>query len=251
MRLSFARVSAHRRCPFQYRLAWVERVPPPSRPYTKLANALHLALAAFHRPGSGGPPTLEGLLDLYWKAWSSFGRLTSYDERQHAAGEEILRHYFAGLGGAWPSTRYVETPFEVQLGPHTLFGRLDRVDDAPGGLEVVDYKTAETPERTPDTLQLDVYCLGLETLVGQLPRVVSFYYLRSNEKLSFARTRADADATREYLEGLARAIEADWRFEPTPGPVCASCPYQVYCPAVTEYPRPIPKGDSGQLRLDL
>ena len=251
MRLSFARVNAYRRCPFQYRLAWVERLAPPSRPYTKLANALHLTLAAFHRPGADAPPTLEALLDLYYNAWSGFGRLTAYDERQHAAGEEILHRYFAGLDGAWPRTRYVETPFEVQLGPHTLFGRLDRVDETPGGLEVVDYKTAETPERPPDTLQLDVYCLGLAALAGRLPRVVSFYYLRSNEKLSFERTRADAEATRAYLEGLARAIEADWRLEPTPGPVCASCPFQVYCPAVTENPRPIPSGDSGQLRLDL
>jgi CRISPR/Cas system-associated exonuclease Cas4 (RecB family) len=96
-----------------------------------------------------------------------------------------------------------------------------------------------------------VYCLGLEALVGQLPRVVSFYYLRSNEKLSFARTREDAEATRAHLESLARAIEADWRFEPTPGPVCAHCPFQIYCPAVTEHPLPVPNANSGQLRLDL
>ena len=251
MRLSFARVSSYRRCPYQYRVAWVERIPPTSRPYTKLANALHLALAAFHRPGSGGPPTLEGLLDHYWAAWSGFGRLTSYDEQQHAAGEEILRRYHDGLGGAWPSTRFVETPFEVQLGPHTLFGRLDRVDETADGLEIVDYKTAETPARKPGTLQLDAYCLGLEALVGRLPQAVSYYYLRSNEKLSFQRTHADAEATREYLVGLARAIEADWRLAPTPGAACASCQYQVYCPAVTENPRPIPHGDSGQLSLDL
>jgi RecB family exonuclease len=251
VRLSFARISSYRRCPFQYRLAWVERVAPPSRPYTKLANALHLTLAAFHRPGAAGEPTLDGLLETYRRAWSGFTPLSVYDWRQHAAGEEVLRGYFGRLGGAWPRTTHVEAPFELQLGPHTLFGRLDRVDDTPRGLEVVDYKTAETPEASPDTLQLDVYCLGLEALVGRLPRVVSFYYLRSNESLSFERTRADADATRDYLGGLARAIEADWRFEPAPGAACAACPYQAYCPAVAEHPRPIPSADSGQLRLDL
>jgi RecB family exonuclease len=251
VRLSFSRVSAYRRCPYQYRLGWVERVPPPTRPYTRLANALHIALAAYHRPGAGSTPTLEILLGHYWGAWSGYGPLSAYDERQRRTGEEILSRYFAGLGGVWPSTLYVEMPFEVQLGPHTLFGRLDRVDDSPRGLEVVDYKTAETPSAPPDTLQLDVYSLGLETLVGQLPSVVSFYYLRSNEKLSFERGRADAAATRAHLEGLARTLEADWRLEPTPGPVCVPCPYRAYCPAIAENPLPIPSGDTGQLRLDL
>jgi RecB family exonuclease len=167
----------------------------------------------------------------------------------------MLRAYVERLGAKMPDTVYVEAPFELQLGPHVVLGRLDRVDETPDGLEVVDYKTAEVPSESdglPDTLQLDVYQLGLQALSGRLARRVSYYYLRSNQKVEFARDEADAGRTRGLLEEIARALEADWRFEPLPGPVCAGCPYTRHCPAVAERPRPLAhRRDGGQLRLDL
>jgi putative RecB family exonuclease len=189
------------------------------------------------------------LLEHYRRAWS--GYLSPFDRGQIAEGERILTAYVEKLGPTMPQTLYVEAPFDLQLGPHTVFGRLDRVDDTPDGLEIVDYKTAETAT-DPDTLQLDVYMLGLRVLAGRLAEKVSYYYLRSNEKVEFTRTAADAERTMALLEEMAREVEADWRFDPRPGPACPACQYTAYCPAVTADPRPLPSsGDEGQLQLRL
>ena len=255
MRLSFARVSAYRRCPYQYRLAWIEKVPPKSRPYTRLANALHLALAAFHRgkaptsPDAPQEPSLATLLDLYRRAWT--GRLTPFDRKQLAVGESILRVYVQRLGSTMPNTIHVEAPFEIQLGPHVVYGRLDRVDETADGLDIVDYKTADT-KIEPNTLQLDVYQLGLQALSGRLANRVAYYYLRSNERVEFVRGEADARRTRDLLVAAARELESDWQLSPRPGPACVTCPYTAHCPAVNARPEPLPGRRAGdQLRLEL
>ena len=49
MRFSFTRLETYRRCPFQYKLRYQHRLPGQPRPGTRLALALHAALATFYR----------------------------------------------------------------------------------------------------------------------------------------------------------------------------------------------------------
>jgi hypothetical protein len=49
MRFSFTRLATYRRCPFQYKLRYQHHVLGQPRSGTRLALALHEALAAFYR----------------------------------------------------------------------------------------------------------------------------------------------------------------------------------------------------------
>ena len=55
MRFSFTRLDTYRRCPFQYKLRYQLHVPSQPRPGTRLALALHAALAEFYRDLSPMP----------------------------------------------------------------------------------------------------------------------------------------------------------------------------------------------------
>ena len=49
MKLSYSAIRTYLECPFRYRLTYIERLPTRTRPYMKLANALHYTLERFHR----------------------------------------------------------------------------------------------------------------------------------------------------------------------------------------------------------
>ena len=49
MKLSYSAIRTYLECPFRYRLTYIERLPTRTRPYMKLANALHYTLERFHQ----------------------------------------------------------------------------------------------------------------------------------------------------------------------------------------------------------
>jgi PD-(D/E)XK nuclease superfamily len=68
MRFSFTRLETYRRCPFQYKLRYQHHLPGQPRPGTRLALALHAALADFYRdlPAMPWPEHLLRSFDTQW-----------------------------------------------------------------------------------------------------------------------------------------------------------------------------------------
>jgi DNA helicase-2/ATP-dependent DNA helicase PcrA len=145
MRFSFTRLETYRRCPFQYKLRYQHHVPGQPRPGTRLALALHAALAAFYRD-QGAMPYPDDLLRTFDAQWPA--ELSERDVRAMEEGRALLVDYFRRQGDVWPQVRFVEEPFRLELGRHVLIGKLDRVDVRPDGtLQIVDYKTARSWSR--------------------------------------------------------------------------------------------------------
>jgi RecB family exonuclease len=128
MRFSFTRLDTYRRCPFQYKLRYQHHLPSQPRPGTRLALALHAALAAFYqdRPCMPHPDDLLRPFEAQWPA-----ELSERDVRAMDEGRALLHDYFRRQGDTWPKVRFVEQPVRVELGRHTLVGTLDRVDALP------------------------------------------------------------------------------------------------------------------------
>ena len=86
-------------------------------------------------------------------------------------------------------------------------------------------------------LQLSIYALGIIT---RWPHVeperltLSLYFLKHGEKLSTKHTEREIEASKESIVRTISEIRTkvvnDERFEPTPGPYCASCSYRPICP---------------------
>ena len=149
--------------------------------------------------------------------------------------------------------RLVEESFRLELGRYTLVGVLDRVDELPdGSLQIVDYKTARTPPQAPDTLQLDLYQLGLAAKTGQLASRIVFEYLRHGTQYVVEVDDRNLRRTLERVEAVVAAVEGDDTLAPRTGEHCRRCDYSAYCPAQQRYPLPLPlTAPAGQLALGL
>jgi RecB family exonuclease len=250
MRFSFTRLATYRRCPFQYKLRYQHRVPGQPRPGTRLALALHAALAAFYRdrPCMPYPDDLMRTFSAQWPA-----EMAERDVRAMEEGRALLVDYFRRQGDAWPKVRFVEEPFRLELGRHTLVGTLDRVDELPDGCwQIVDYKTARTPPSAPDTFQLDVYQLGLAAKTGELAARIVFEYLRHGTQYVVEVDDRNLRRTLDRMSAVLAAVEGDDTLAPRTGEHCRQCDYAAYCPARTAQPLPIPSAaPAGQLALGL
>src|SRR5215212_7389120 len=250
MRFSFTRLDTYRRCPFHYKLRYQHHVPGQPRPGTRLALALHAALAAFfsNRPIMPYPEDLLSTFDAQWPA-----ELSERDVRAMEEGRTLLVDYFRRQGDQWPKVRFVEEPFKLELGRYTLVGTLDRVDELPdGSLQIVDYKTARTPPQAPDTFQLDVYQLGLAAKSGELASRIVFEYLRHGTQYVVDVDDRNLSRTVDRMSAVLAAVEGDDTLAPRTGEHCRQCDYAAYCPARTAQPLPIPSAaPEGQLALGL
>ena len=250
MRFSFTRLETYRRCPFQYKLRYQHHLPAQPRPGTRLALALHAALADFYRdlPAMPWPEHLLRSFDTQWPV-----ELSERDARALEEGRALLVDYFRQQGDTWPKVRYVEEPFRLELGRYTLTGVLDRVDELPdGSLQIVDYKTARRPPQAPDTLQLDMYQLGLAAKTGQLASRIVFEYLRHGIQHVVEADDRNLRRTLERVEAVVAAVEGDDDLAPRAGEHCRRCDYSAYCPAQQRHPLPLPlAAPAGQLALGL
>jgi len=250
VRFSFTRLETYRRCPFQYKLRYQLRVPGQPRPGTRLAIALHAALASFyqHLAPMPWPDHLLAAFDAQWPT-----ELAERDARAMEEGRALLVDYFRRQGDSWPRVRDVEEPFRLELGRYTLVGVLDRVDELPDGtLRIVDYKTARTPPREPDTFQLDVYQLGLAAKTGRLAEQIVFEYLRHGVQRVVEVDDRNLRCTLERVEGVVAGVEGDDTLAPRPGDYCRRCDYIAYCPAQRADPLPLPSdGPLAQLTLGI
>jgi putative RecB family exonuclease len=250
MRFSFTRLETYRRCPFQYKLRYQHHLPGQPKPGTRLALALHAALATFYR-ALPALPWPEQLLDAFEAQWPA--EISERDARAIEEGRSLLGDYLRRQGDAWPQVRFVEEAFRLELGRYTLVGTLDRVDELPdGSLQIVDYKTARTPPTAPDTFQLDVYQLGLAAKTGELAARIVFEYLRHGLHHRVEVDDRNLRRTVERVEAVVAAVEADDTLHPRPGDYCRRCDYSAYCPAQRSQPLPIPVATpEGQLALGL
>jgi putative RecB family exonuclease len=250
VRFSFTRLETYRRCPFQYKLRYQHHLPGQPRPGTRLALALHAALADFYRdlPAMPWPENLLAAFDAQWPA-----EVSERDARAIDEGHTLLVDYFRRQGENWPKVRFVEEPFRLELGRYTLVGTLDRVDELPdGSLQIVDYKTARTPPQAPDTFQLEVYQLGLAAKTGQLASRIVFEYLRHGTQHVVEVDDRNLRQTLERVEAVVAAVEGDGVLAPRPGEHCRRCDYAAYCPTQRAEPLPLPSNaPAGQLTLSL
>lgn len=124
----------------------------------------------------------------------------------------------------------VEPYFQVEAGPGvTLMGRLDRIDEEPGGsLHVIDYKTSAEPQEV-DAGQLRLYAIMVEAKLGRSVSRASFWYLGDGQVWTLELSEEDKRQACAELLAAAKAMTNVAVFPPTMGRHCAHCPYLYAC----------------------
>ena len=237
--LSASDVDTYRACPLRYKFARVLRIPREPTLNQRFGIVVHQVLERFHEEGveggaAGATPILR-LLELAWRR-GGFGDSGEELQLREKARNALLRYAerFEQGGPASPRPRWFERSFTFPLGAHLIRGRVDRIDELPGGgYELIDYKTGlpRRREQLRDDVQLALYAVAAREAWQLDAAERTYYYVLDDERVSLGPDEGGGAWIAETVERAGAGILAQ-RFEPTPSrSVCAMCDYRIACPA--------------------
>jgi DNA helicase-2/ATP-dependent DNA helicase PcrA len=230
--LSASDIDTYRICPLKYKFARVFRIPQEPTIHQRFGIVVHQVLERFH---TGGPNTLEHLLELYESSWRRSGLGDSDDEQQfRRRGTEALERYWQQERDSDAEPVWFERSFAFKLGPHLLRGRVDRVDRRPDGShELIDYKTgkAKTAQELREDVQLSLYQMGARASWQLETSAQSYFSVLTGERVPVQHSAEELERVSDTVAEIADGILAQ-EFEPKPSyDICRFCDYRIICPA--------------------
>jgi len=260
-RFSFSQLAAYSTCPLQYKFAFILKVPVfEDKPSLIFGRVIHNTLYNFLLPALSERKNLQGdlfanltgsdrkgeasainhlfsekhLLELYDEFWQDDGYpdKTRREEYKKMGREALKKFCVAYSQNLAQETIFLEKKFSFKLGNDIIKGTIDRVDKlADGTLEIIDYKTGNSkPKLEPkDKQQLILYQLFLEEFLRIKVSALSYYYLKTGDKLTFTATEKDITRLRsDFLAEIASIRNRE--FAPTPkSDVCRFCDFRNIC----------------------
>ena len=228
--LSASDIETYRTCPLRYKFARVLRIPSEPTLAQRFGILIHKVLERYHSTSATSQEQLLVLLEAGWRR-GGFGD-SDEELRLYEMGRAALLRYHDRLGEQQAVPRHFERSFSFMLGAHRLRGRVDRVDELPGGgYELIDYKTGrpKTAVQLRDDVQLAVYEVAAREAWQLEATQRSYYYLLDDEKVPVP--GGDSAWIGELVEEVAAGILAQ-DFEPKPSyAVCSRCDFRIACPA--------------------
>lgn len=260
--ISATKLQHYQRCPNQFSLKYLKRVPGRPIRQPLLGKALHQALAQFNRwPGWKGMPGLRVMQDAWEEMLEKFPNLSS---NQIDEGWRMLEQYYQKFVQPleqWQPPLAVEGKLDGRLVVGSvefkIIGRYDLLDRLPGSsdiaqLHLIEYKSSRQ-QKTLTELEVDVqlglYQIAIAQHYGASLAKVSHIYLRTGEVVPFQTRPQQLEIVQARIEELAYKLVSDEAFEPGPGEHCQECDYRQYCPAVSD--RPVPVEEESELKLQL
>ena len=242
--LSATQLDTYEDCPLKHAYRYALGVRTRSGVHAQLGNLVHQVLERFCDPNGAVPPaerTQERLHQLAEECWRE--DLAPYRPQLEEARRdlfEMLDLWWDREGGTRhaPVVLATEHRFEVDVGPHHLTGRIDRIDrsDDGAGLRVVDYKTGKSKPKPADVaedLQLATYHLGASrdpelSALGPV-RQLRLLHLRSMSAFEQEITPDHARVTEERVLATAARL-GDEELRPAVDADCDHCELQRLCP---------------------
>ncbi len=235
--LSASAIDTYENCPLKFRLGQIDGIPQTAKkPELVFGNIIHTVLQRFHESDKElSKERILRLLDEEWKK-GEFDYAVR-EEKFKEQGQDILERYQRLISIDPPNVLRIEEQFAFEIGPITIRGAIDRIDDTKEGLAILDYKTSKTPSSAKSSLQLAVYSMYLEQLddkqIGGLPVSASLYFLREKEKpiRSHSFTTDQIGEAKEKIIQVAAGIRKK-EFDAKTGKHCDWCDYKnLACPA--------------------
>ena len=236
--LSASAVDTYESCPLKFRLGRIDGIPQTAKkPELVFGNIIHAVLQRFHAPDKElSRDRILRLLEVEWKM-GEFDYVVR-EEKFKEQGINILTRYQDIISIDPPDVLKTEEKFAFDIDPTiTIRGAIDRIDNTPDGISILDYKTSKTPTSAKSNLQLAVYSMYLEQLddkkIGGLPLSASLYFLREEEKplRSHSFTTDQIGKTKEKIIEVAAGIRRK-EFHAKTGKHCDWCDYKsLACPS--------------------
>lgn len=238
--LSYTKIAGYIKCPGCYWLRHVLELPEPPSEHQVVGSVVHRALERYFgrvREADAGECPMPGraeLLAIGREAYFAAAPGSASDDPQRLARIETLLVTALGrLHEPGAEILMLEEPFLMPYArsdgsdpvPHTIRGKLDRVDRLSGdSFRVIDYKTGQASEALlkpkADDLQMGLYALALADVLGVEPEGLAgeavYWVLSAGEKGAIGFEAMDLDAVRAAVDGAIAGILGG-RFEPKKG----------------------------------
>jgi RecB family exonuclease len=243
---SFSSFDSFERCPRQFALRYLCRVPgEESRPAADFGCVAHAAFETFtreRRERSERGDQVPDRADLGRFFDEAFAKSALAAQPDAAAwrsrAEPMLDSFHEGELARSGVTVCEESRFRLALyldeGTRVVVGGfIDRIDRLPsGGVELIDYKTGGlwAAADVESSLQLSIYALGCrDALELGRPERVTLDFVEHGLNYSAERTDQALDNVREGLALRIRQIRGS-DFGPTPGArACGWCDFKAIC----------------------
>ena len=129
----------------------------------------------------------------------------------------------------------IEKHFRVKLGDVVVTGSIDRIDEGPDGVVLIDYKTSEIDDQDQadkeanDSLQLLVYALAYQEMTGRTPDRMELRYVLTGLVGATTAGEARLEKTRARIQSIADSIRAG-EFDARPSErTCSICACRPIC----------------------
>lgn len=246
LRLSPSQAMLYDECPRRYVLDRRLRAVDAESPYLTFGSIIHrvLELAECGALAAGRPHAdLDQAivhLEAIWEEEADFGT-QEMNRAWYRRAEQLLAEIYGNWPGGDDPPVALELDMSASIGGVDWVGRADRIDRAPGGVKVVDYKTsksAPTLKEAGTSLQLGFYLIAAAehpalSQVGPPVGAELWYPLARGNRKTFSFDMTRLESVRQTLEDVAHHIQAeDWR--PRVGKHCDRCAFRRVCPAWPE-----------------
>ena len=238
-RFSATSLKTYDSCPLKFKFRYVLKIPSEPKIYFDFGSVVHKVVELLSTQKKEGiVPTREEahrLLDLLWPK-TSFLTLTQEQEKKITA-IQILDTYLTWELQNQNEILASEESFTFKQDDLSFTGGIDRIEKTPDGqLRVIDFKTGKKPSKLtkasiPEEIQLNLYCLAIQNVYGQLPQVASFFYLEEGKFVDYIPTKETIEAFYKRLREITDAVR-NREFSPCPGWDCHFCDYAGLCEAL-------------------
>lgn len=231
--LTVSDLSVYLKCPSQFKFKVIYKIPTLTSAAAKFGVLIHRVLQKFHQHSLEKPTSLDFLLSLYEQALATLPAVYYPSQNEVELYREALKAYFKNFINQDGDCFLIEQAFELSLNGHIISGRVDRVDKLKNGsYELIDYKTGSSKGKNEvkKEIQLAVYALGAKKNWRLEPERLTYYFIKTGEKVSLSLAEVDLEETEQLitttLENIASGI-----FTPKEDYFhCQHCDYELICP---------------------
>ncbi len=236
--LTFSNLQMFDICPLHYRAKVILNIPTPVSSVQSFGISLHNTLYKFYKEIQAGKKIpLKRLLELLENEWINEGyqNKTHEKERFHQA-KKILKEFYISEK-PFKNPVGIEIPFSFMLpGGVKVFGKIDRVDRAGEGIEIIDYKTGEDNPKAEKAHKLQLAMYALAATKVKDPRLnkdpdnisVTIHFLEGNKRKSMSFSKDDLGKLENELIQKVKEIEKS-DFSCSKNILCRKCEYRLLC----------------------
>ena len=247
---SHSRLSCYEKCPFQYKLKYVDRVRAPLGTSIEafVGSMVHDSLEWLYRLARDGrvatrAEVAEKYQELWEEKWKDDIRIIKQElavEHYRSNGQKWVEQYWdryqpfdQGITIDLECKVYIDLP-----GGGKVMGYIDRLEKAGNNHFVIhDYKTSgrlPTPHETENDRQLALYMLGIQQRYPDLKKIdLVWHFVRCDEDVWSQRTDEQLQEMAGQTTRLIETIEAAVTSGDLPtktSTLCDWCEFRPVCP---------------------